>query len=165
MAEKIQRIPSGLLSALSIVGSGQNARLLLDEVRTVVDSEKYYFANQWENIGDIQNVQNIGDGILHTVPQGQYWLVGGASFSVTLAAGDGVGAFVGWRPGPGGSTIVGEAYNQPTGTSAAAYSLRVAMKSLPVLLSPGGVIRGQLTANLGAARSANLYAAIVRLTF
>lgn len=73
MSSLIQGLPTGLLDLLGIKSTGRNPRLLLDEVRPVVDIFSLYSGNRLEPIATSAALAAVGDGATITVPAGEAW--------------------------------------------------------------------------------------------
>jgi len=84
----VQRFPRGLLQFLGMVGTGDQPRLLADEVRASLDMLHFYGSTTIQRVGAtaLAGVTAAGDQLVLTVPAGEHWMMLGATVAVGPAA-------------------------------------------------------------------------------
>lgn len=144
MAEKIQRIPTGLLSQFGIVGSGRNVDELSDVVSAVTDIRPNLLARLLES--DSASVTGApltaATVATVTVPQSEAWAIVAVSASIASAVGvgDDIMCSVMCQPAAGGVAVrIGVA---PLATvTAVVDNTRVGLfVPTPIVLAPGSRI-------------------------
>lgn len=144
MPSKIQRIPSALLAALGIKGTGFNPTTLTDEVVPVIDVTENYASQFLQVITDTAVVNGAGAGVSLSVPDGQLWRVYGVSAEFLPNGGDLVQLIAQIRASGIGTSF--RCFAAPE-THVAVAGERTTIGGLlpkPLILPSGSIVRAQL---------------------
>jgi hypothetical protein len=170
---KLQTRADALLSAFDLKVLGQNPTLFGEAVQPTYDVAQHYLFKHARFVQEsAAAITARGDGVLTTVPAGEYWLVEAVSGTMVIVTGgvcpDGVGIRIGFRrtPAPTGVSTTWASNFRAVNAPAAAIDV-IAAHTLPraFLLGPGSGIFARLDTNLTTGCTAVIQVAYYRLPF
>lgn len=152
---RIQRDARGLLNFLEIIGQTERPSALDEVVRGTMDMVPFWGSVLFQSRRLTGNVQNPGDTVSLSVPQGEAWYMVGGQYGVLAGAANEAVAcsFLVVMP-PDSVPIRLASFARKTSMAATAQLLQGHDFAQPFILAPGSAVQMTVDdSNLGAART------------